>query len=237
MKIQLTRSVQELLYSISARNTTFFRKFMGIFGVEIFYILKATFVDIVQISFRRLLSPAASRGCAEPSAPPRLLCAALSAAHKKPMRASPAWALSAALPPRARRGGAVCDAYPAAAFRRKAERRPWRGADANGFGVREALNKSRHASCLHIFRNLARKLLEIHQVFLRRFHTITGGGFRLRKICLRNLHTRFNQHFPRTVPAALSRQPSSYRLSLHYNRIRRRQPCMSLKTQCSNPRR
>ena len=231
MKIQLTRSVQELLYSISARNTTFFRKFMGIFGVEIFCILKAAFVDIVQISFRRLLSPAASRGCAEPSAPPRLWCAALSAAHKKPMRASPAWALSAALPPRARRGGAVCGAYPAAAFRRKAERCPWRGADANGFGVREALNKSRHASCLHIFRNLARKLLEIHQVFLRRFHTSK------RKICLRNLHTRFNQHFPRTVPAALSHQPSSYRLSLHYNRIRRRQPCMSLKTRCSNPRR
>lgn len=176
MKIQLTRSVQELLYSISTRNTTFFRKFMGIFGVEILHILKADFVNIAQISFRRLLSPAASRGCAEPSAPPRLLCAALSAAHKKPMRASPAWALSAALPPRARRGGAVCGAYPAAAFRRKAERCPWRGADANGFGVR-------------------------------------------------------------TVRAALSRQPSSYRLSLHYNRIRRRQPCMSLKTQCSNPRR
>ena len=37
---------------------------------------------------------------------------------------------------------------------------------------------------------IARKLLEIHQVFLRRFHTIN------RKICLHNLHTRFNQHFP-----------------------------------------
>ncbi len=37
--------------------------------------------------------------------------------------------------------------------------------------------------------SLARKLLEIHQVFLRRFHTIK------RKICLRNLHTRFNQRF------------------------------------------
>ena len=36
----------------------------------------------------------------------------------------------------------------------------------------EALNKSRHASCLHIFRHIARKLLEIHQVFLRHFHTI-----------------------------------------------------------------
>ena len=54
----------------------------------------------------------------------------------------------------------------------------------------EALNKSRHASYLHIFRLIARKLLEIHQVFLRRFHTIK------RKICLRNPHTRFNQHFP-----------------------------------------
>ena len=37
--------------------------------------------------------------------------------------------------------------------------------------IKEALNKSRHASCLHIFRLIARK------------------------ICLRNLHTRFNQHF------------------------------------------
>ena len=61
--------------------------------------------------------------------------------------------------------------------------------------IREALNKSRHTSCLHIFRLIARKLLEIHQVFLRHFHTITGGGFRLRKICLCDLHTRFNQHF------------------------------------------
>ena len=58
---------------------------------------------------------------------------------------------------------------------------------------KEALNKSRHASCLHIFRRIARKLLEIHQVFLRRFHTIK------RKICLRNLHTRFNQHFHRNA--------------------------------------
>ena len=57
--------------------------------------------------------------------------------------------------------------------------------------IREALNKSRHASCLHIFRLIARKLLEIHQVFLRHFHAIG------RKICLRNLHTRFNQHFLR----------------------------------------
>ena len=55
--------------------------------------------------------------------------------------------------------------------------------------IKEALNKSRHASCLHIFRLIARKLLEIHQVFLRHFHTIN------RKICLRNLHTRFNQRF------------------------------------------
>ena len=56
--------------------------------------------------------------------------------------------------------------------------------------AREALNKSRHAPCLHIFRLIARKLLEIHQVFLRLFHAIR------QKICLRNLHTRFNQHFP-----------------------------------------
>ena len=59
------------------------------------------------------------------------------------------------------------------------------------FVPKEALNKSRHASYLHIFRLIARKLLEIHQVFLRRFHTIK------RKICLRNLHTRFNQRFPK----------------------------------------
>lgn len=68
MKIQLTRSVQELLYSISARNTTFFRKFMAISSVEILHILKADFVNIAQIPFRQLLAPAASRGCAEPSA-------------------------------------------------------------------------------------------------------------------------------------------------------------------------
>ena len=37
---------------------------------------------------------------------------------------------------------------------------------------KEALNKSRHASCLLIFHHIARKLLEIHQVFLRHFHTI-----------------------------------------------------------------
>ncbi len=43
---------------------------------------------------------------------------------------------------------------------------------------REALNKSRHASCLHIFRR--RKPPP-------------------RKIYLRNLHTRFNQHFPRSA--------------------------------------
>ena len=55
----------------------------------------------------------------------------------------------------------------------------------------EALNKSRHASCLHIFRLIARKLLEIHQVFLRHFHTITVGGFRYEKsvcaICIPDL--------------------------------------------------
>ena len=57
--------------------------------------------------------------------------------------------------------------------------------------IREALNKSRHASYLHIFRWIARKLLEIHQVFLRHFHTITGGGFRYEKsvcvICMPDL--------------------------------------------------
>ena len=57
--------------------------------------------------------------------------------------------------------------------------------------IREALNKSRHASYLHIFRLIARKLLEIHQVFLRHFHTITGGGFRYEKsvcvICIPDL--------------------------------------------------
>ena len=61
--------------------------------------------------------------------------------------------------------------------------------------TKEALNKSQHASCLHIFRLIARKLLEIHQVFLRHFHTIN------RKICLRNLHTRFNQRFLSITPA------------------------------------
>ncbi len=38
--------------------------------------------------------------------------------------------------------------------------------------IKEALNKSRHASYLLIFRHIARKLLEIHQVFLRHFRTI-----------------------------------------------------------------
>ena len=38
--------------------------------------------------------------------------------------------------------------------------------------AKEALNKSRHASYLHIFRLIARKLLEIHQVFLRHFRAI-----------------------------------------------------------------
>ncbi len=42
--------------------------------------------------------------------------------------------------------------------------------------LKEALNKSRHASCLLIFRHLARKLLEIHQVFLRHFHAILGAA-------------------------------------------------------------
>ncbi len=39
---------------------------------------------------------------------------------------------------------------------------------------KEALNKSRHAYYLHIFRLIARKLLEIHQVFLRHFRAILG---------------------------------------------------------------
>ena len=55
--------------------------------------------------------------------------------------------------------------------------------------LKEALNKPWHASYLHIFRHIARKFLEIHQVFLRRFRAFW------RKICLRNLHTRFNQCF------------------------------------------
>ncbi len=40
------------------------------------------------------------------------------------------------------------------------------------YTFKEALNKSRHASYLHIFRLIARKLLEIHQVFLRHFRAI-----------------------------------------------------------------
>ena len=51
---------------------------------------------------------------------------------------------------------------------------------------------------MHIFRFIARKLLEIHQVFLRRFHTIK------RKICLRDLHTRFNQFFPKNGGIAIN---------------------------------
>ncbi len=51
---------------------------------------------------------------------------------------------------------------------------------------------------MHIFRLIARKLLEIHQVFLRRFHTIK------RKICLRDLHTRFNQFFPKNGGIAIN---------------------------------
>ncbi len=42
--------------------------------------------------------------------------------------------------------------------------------------IKEVLIKSRHASCLLIFRLIARKLLEIHQVFLRHFHTILGAA-------------------------------------------------------------
>ncbi len=78
----------------------------------------------------------------------------------------------------------------------------------NGFAgfsaSREVLNKSRHASCLHIFRLIARKLLEIHQVFLRHFHTITGGGFRYEKsvcaICI-----------PDLISASLKRQRCAVR--------------------------
>ena len=42
--------------------------------------------------------------------------------------------------------------------------------------AKEALNKSRHASYLHIFHHIARKLLEIHQVFLRHFRAILGAA-------------------------------------------------------------
>ena len=75
--------------------------------------------------------------------------------------------------------------------------------------IKEALNKSRHAPCLHIFCLIARKLLEIHQVFLRRFHTIK------RKICLRNLHTRFNQHFLKSRRIAIiSHLPRGFQSAL-----------------------
>ena len=83
---------------------------------------------------------------------------------------------------------------------------------------RDALNKSRHASCLHIFRRIARKLLEIHQVFLRRFHTI------LRKICLRNLHARFNQHVPGKVQI---RTAGARRVLAAPKRAKRRQAAAS----------
>ena len=52
---------------------------------------------------------------------------------------------------------------------------------------KEALNKSRHAYYLHIFRL---KYIKYSCVTFVQ----SWGGFRLRKICLRNLHTRFNQH-------------------------------------------
>ena len=75
--------------------------------------------------------------------------------------------------------------------------------------IKEALNKSRHAPCLHIFCLIARKLLEIHQVFLRSFHTIK------RKICLRNLHTRFNQHFLKSRRIAIiSHLPRGFQSAL-----------------------
>ena len=59
------------------------------------------------------------------------------------------------------------------------------------FCYKEALNKSRHASCLHIFRHIARKLLEIHQVFLRHFRAILGAASACEKsvcvICIPDL--------------------------------------------------
>ena len=57
--------------------------------------------------------------------------------------------------------------------------------------AKEVLNKSRHASCLLIFRHLARKLLEIHQVFLRHFRAILGAASACEKsvcaICIPDL--------------------------------------------------
>ena len=56
---------------------------------------------------------------------------------------------------------------------------------------KEALNKSRHASYLHIFRLIARKLLEIHQVFLRHFRAILWAASACEKsvcvICIPDL--------------------------------------------------
>ena len=48
-------------------------------------------------------------------------------------------------------------------------------------GTKEALNKSRHTSYLHIFRLIARKLLEIHQSIPASFSCNPGGGVRLTK--------------------------------------------------------
>ena len=57
--------------------------------------------------------------------------------------------------------------------------------------AKEALNKSRHASYLHIFHHIARKLLEIHQVFLRHFRAILGAASACEKsvcvICIPDL--------------------------------------------------
>ena len=57
--------------------------------------------------------------------------------------------------------------------------------------AKEALNKSRHASYLHIFRLIARKLLEIHQVFLRHFRAILWAASACEKsvcvICIPDL--------------------------------------------------
>ena len=64
-------------------------------------------------------------------------------------------------------------------IRKQAIKTYYAGASGRGVGkvfgfnkAKEALDKSWHASCLHIFRHFARKLLEIHQVFLRHFHAI-----------------------------------------------------------------
>ncbi len=89
--------------------------------------------------------------------------------------------------------------------------------------------RTRRAPCLHIFCLIARKLLEIHQVFLRRFHTIK------RKICLRNLHTRFNQHFLKSRRIAIiSHLPRGFQSALPSTTPPKRRT--SCDTACHNAR-